>query len=590
MTIKIKQENKNEELLEKISKLENEIKCLKNQKRYGLVWENKLEKFEKESENALPVLVKKGGKYKDIITNKKDNFNILIEGDNYHALSVLAYTHRNKIDVIYIDPPYNTGNKDFVYNDHYVDKEDRFRHSKWLSFMEKRLKIAKTLLSQRGSIFISIGEDEVSQLRMLCYKIFGEENFIAMFPRKIKGAGKSTDKVANNNDYLLFFSKKKLELNLNQEKHTDEGYKFKDKHFNERGFFKLSQCLDYNTLQYNKSMDYEIIINGLKYYPGGKKESWLSRQSGNHKNIDWVWRWSKQLFEFGYKNDFIVVKSYKNKPNRIYTKTYQNAEIIKNNNKEYEIIFKERTKSITSLEFVDNIYSNDNAKKELDSIFREKAFDYPKPVSLIKKLLEISSNSSSIILDFFAGSGTTGHAVLEVNKQDGGNRQFILCNNNENKICENVTFQRIKRVIEGYTHCSNNKSVEGVKCNLQYLKTDFIKLEKSADSLKQKIVDASTEILCLKENTFLTAFDNYKKNRIKIFQNSDKYTAILFDLFYFDDFIENLKKLKDKPVSIYVFSYTKEFSKEEFGDLDIKFTLEPIPEKILETYKKIFNF
>jgi len=218
-----------------------------------------------------------------------------------------------------------------------------------------------------------------------------------------------------------------------------------------------------------------------------------------------------------------------------------------------------------------------------------KNFDGQKPTSLIKTLLKISSDKYSIILDFFAGSGTTGQAVLELNKEESGDRKFILCTNNENNICERKTFERIKKVIRGSAN-QNKNYVAGLGGNIKYLKTDFIKLEKSADSLKQKMVNASTEILCLKENTFSMVSDSYKKNRIKIFQNSDKYTAILFDLFYLDNFIEELKKLKDKPVAIYVFSYTKEFSKEEFRDLDIKFTIEPIPEKILETYKKIFNF
>ncbi|MEK7522114.1 MAG: hypothetical protein AAB569_00895, partial [Patescibacteria group bacterium] len=167
--------------------------------------------------------------------------------------------------------------------------------------------------------------------------------------------------------------------------------------------------------------------------------------------------------------------------------------------------------------------------------------------------------------------------------------RFILCTNNEKKICENITYGRIKRISIGYKN-SENKKVEGLGGNLKYLKTDFVKLEKSIDSLKHKIVEGSTEILCLKEGSFGLVADSYKKNRIKIFQSPNRYTAILFDLFYFEDFVEQLKKLKDKPVSVYVFSYTKDFSKEEFGELGIKFTIEPIPEKILETYKKIFDF
>ena len=146
----------NDNQIEEVKKLREKIIQLKKRKKYGLVWEDKPELFDKESENALPVLVEKGGKFKDIVSKKDGDFNILIEGDNYHSLSVLKYTHRSKIDVIYIDPPYNTGNDDFIYNDHIVDREDTFRHSKWLSFMNKRLKLAKSLLKDDGVIFISI--------------------------------------------------------------------------------------------------------------------------------------------------------------------------------------------------------------------------------------------------------------------------------------------------------------------------------------------------------------------------------------------------------------------------------------------------
>jgi len=220
----------------------------------------------------------------------------------------------------------------------------------------------------------------------------------------------------------------------------------------------------------------------------------------------------------------------------------------------------------------------------------EKKFDNPKPLSLIKHLIGMFAKENSIILDFFAGSGTTAHAVLDYNKDEIGNRTFILCTNNEGGICENITYERIKRVINGYNDLDKNK-IDGLGGNLKYLKTDFIKREKSSiDSLKDKMVQGLTEILCLKENTFELVLDNYEQNKIKIFKNSARYNAILFDLFYFEDFVEQLRVLKDKPVSVYVFSYAKEFSKEEFGELDIDFTVEEIPEKILETYKKIFNF
>ena len=170
-----------EKLLAEIERLKKE---LKKKKKYGLIWEDKPEDVVEMCKEKLPVL--KEVKSKEIITDKNKPMNLLIEGDNYHALSVLNYTHKGKIDVIYIDPPYNTGNKDFIYNDHYVDREDSYRHSKWLSFMEKRLKLAKMLLSKEGVIFISIDDNEQAQLRLLCDSIFGEKNFVGEIIRKTK--------------------------------------------------------------------------------------------------------------------------------------------------------------------------------------------------------------------------------------------------------------------------------------------------------------------------------------------------------------------------------------------------------------------
>jgi adenine-specific DNA-methyltransferase len=177
-----------------IEKLKVEIerlkKELKEKKTYGLVWEKEKHKEEvvEMCKKKLPVL--KEIKDKEIITDKNKPVNLLIEGDNYHALSVLNYTHAGKVDVIYIDPPYNTGNKDFIFNDNYVDREDAYRHSKWLSFMEKRLKLAKNLLKDTGVILISIDDNEVAQLKLLMDDknkgMFGEDNFLLFFQEKVE--------------------------------------------------------------------------------------------------------------------------------------------------------------------------------------------------------------------------------------------------------------------------------------------------------------------------------------------------------------------------------------------------------------------
>ena len=186
--------------------LVRELKKVEKRKKYGIVWEDKPEQVALLCKEKLPVLVEE--KSKEIVTDKEKPNHILIEGDNYHALSVLNYTHKGKIDVIYIDPPYNTGNKDFKYNDSFVDKEDSYRHSKWISFMSKRLQLAKSLLHNDGVIFISIGEDEVAQLKLLCNEIFDEKNYIANFIwEKTQHFGRQKVNSYSNADYILCYAK-----------------------------------------------------------------------------------------------------------------------------------------------------------------------------------------------------------------------------------------------------------------------------------------------------------------------------------------------------------------------------------------------
>lgn len=208
------------------------LSLLRENKTYGLVWEDKPENVEERLRDELPILTEVPERA--ILSEDKDAPNhILIEGDNLEALATLAYTHEGKIDVIYIDPPYNTGNKDFRYNDSYVDKEDSYRHSNWLSFMNRRLKIAKRLLSDRGVIFISIDDNEQANLKLLMddTNFFGEKNFIAILPRITKASGKTTDKIAQNHDYILLYAKDSSKCIITGLPHDDEGYKNVDEFY-----------------------------------------------------------------------------------------------------------------------------------------------------------------------------------------------------------------------------------------------------------------------------------------------------------------------------------------------------------------------
>lgn len=362
--------------------------------------------------------------------NESISKHILIKGDNLDALKILKQSYSEKIKMIYIDPPYNTKNDNFIYGDDFSQSNEEVlkqldyskekldyiknlfglkSHSGWLSFMYPRLLLARDLLKQDGVIFISIDDNEAAQLKLLCDEIFGEGNFVAEMPRLTKKAGKSTNQIAKNHDYVLCYQKNSI--NFKQIDIDENDYSLKDEFYNERGGYKLNQNLDYNSLQYNKKMDYEIVIGNEKFYAGGL-ETYTERQKGNFGTIDWVWRWSKAKFDFGLANGFVEIKN-----NRIYTKTYTKAKI--SDNKPYKIEYFNRTKNISSIEFLDNKYSNDMSNKKLQSIFNVKnIFDYSKPVELINFLIEQTTEKGDIILDFFAGSGTTAHAVLESNKSD----------------------------------------------------------------------------------------------------------------------------------------------------------------------------
>lgn len=373
--------------------------------------------------------------------------NMLIVGDNLDALKLLQESYLGKIKMIYIDPPYNTGH-DFVYHDNFtirktdfednstdsdgnvVVSEDEFAensrvngrfHSDWLSMMYPRLKLARNLLTDDGVIFISIDDNELANLKKLCDEVFGEDNFVSCLTRVSKKGGKSSEAVAKNHDFVLIYAKDIGDKNLCGISHFDSGYDKTDIYLDKRGPYKLNQTLDYNTLQYNKGMDFIIEIDGKQYVPGGSLIKQNERHNGIHGQHDWVWRWSLEKFRFGYKNGWIVVS----KTGRIYTKTYLNATIAGSLKDGYYIEYQDRSKAVSTLELTDNMYSNDNSAKEIERLMGAKVFDYVKPTKLINLFLKMNNSSDCIILDFFSGSGTTGHAVMDLNAEDGGKRQYI---------------------------------------------------------------------------------------------------------------------------------------------------------------------
>ena len=578
-----------EELRKLVEKQDKELAS----KKYGLVWdsERELEQVVLDCANNLPVLKRVKGK--EIRTDDSED-NILIEGDNYHALTVLNYTHKGKIDVIYIDPPYNRGNNDFKYNDRFIDKENGFRHSMWLSFMEKRLKLSKNVLKKDGVIFISIDENEFAQLKLLCDKIFGETNFLGnLIWKKRGGLGSFAEKnLTQNHEYVLVYRNDNgfIYHNILGEKRKKE-FKQKDK----RGKFRWMGLVgpSQQTKKRRPNLDYGILYDFLNKKIIGfittDNEKIIISKKHSQKIIEvWLdgeatWLVGKDIFAKYYKKGLIEIFKEKDKyvariKNYLYNEKGEvNGLILKSmlSDNDAKIgMNTEGTKQIREILFPDD-YSSMK----------------PKPVSLIKFLISTRTNKNSIILDFFAGTGTTGHAVLELNKGDNGNRKFILCSNNEDnngdgKIMDDICYPRIKKVIKGYKKNGDGEKVEGLGSNLQYFKTSLIKKTKNQDQVKVNLTQKCTEMLCVKENIF-----NLEKERqdYKIFSSNkkDKFLCVYYNFLddSFNKFLEEIKKLKGKKI-IYMFSVDNKVDKSLFASID-NFTIEAIPQKILDVYKQL---
>lgn len=408
-------------LLAYLSELEKDV----NGKKYGLVFEEHREEIDEVLDTHTPVLTEDAGLYID----NGGQMNFLIEGDNLAALKLLEKTHRGRIDLIYIDPPYNRGRTDFVYDDNFVVSEDTFKHSKWVSFMRARLEIARHLLSEDGLVFISIDDNELAALRLLCDEIFGADLFINIFVWQRNSSEKTEKgKFTVNTEYVLLYAKS-LEYTLNSaykplSEASQKLFKFDDN--DGRG--------KYQTVSLQKPRDPgpETTYN----YVDNTGKVWKCPPKG--------WRMKYEKIK-ALENDGRLVLSGKSLRVKDYWNERENA-----------------GKRIDTL--WNDLPQNTAGSNELDTIMgRTNAFDNPKPTDLIKRCLEIGSKSACV-LDFFAGSGTTGHAVLKLNSEDGGNRRFILCTNNENNICRDVTYERIKRVIAN----------EDYAASLKYFKIEYV--------------------------------------------------------------------------------------------------------------------
>ena len=500
----------------------------------------------------------------------------------------LNYTHKGKINVIYIDPPYNTGNgENFRYNDKFIDSEDSYKHSKWISFMNKRLRLAKKLLSNKGVIFISIDDNEQAQLKILCDEIFGQENFLTALYIQVRYSRKT---LVEDMDYqklieIVYVYGRTSESKLNREKIDYSFDKF---------VYKIEETRKPKKIKLGgKNVD---VFSIEKYK--------ITKTKSSKKHLKEIWASGKILdgnSSGRFFRDHLIPRQSNDKLGTLY-KVYG----IGNDNydyryftgpkrdgatkgKYYQGVPKEifdsletKQKTLPIRTFVDFAEHFGNCRHEGHIDFR----NGKKPIAFIQHLLKLGliENKDNLILDFFAGSGSTGHAVLQLNKEDNSNHKFIVCTNNENNLCTEICYPRLKNVIKGVK--KQGERVGGIGGNLKYFKTSFVDSE-PIDENKKIMVEQSTEMLCLKEDCFELVKEG---SQFKIFRNyDDHYLGII----YYYDGIEPFKKeiLKlNKKISTYVFSLNNTVDENDFDNVDHLVNLKPIPSVILNVYKRIFAY
>ena len=457
---RIKEEHKDDdETLIAIGEIESEL----NAKKYGLVWEEHEEAVDVKMETHIPVFTE--DPEREITLDPEGEtapYNFLLEGDNLHSLRLLEKTHAGKIDVIYIDPPYNTGNKDFRYDDKFIDGVDGFRHSKWLSFMGRRLEFAFRLLSEKGCILISINDIEYAQVKLLCDDLFGADKYIGTLVWKSRQNkdNRNITGVSVDHEYIVAYAKT---FNIRNFK---GGVRLTDQYSNPdndpRGPWTSGNMVGIATEAQRPNLHYDFVDHrtGINY--GKPPMGWRYDKNTMRRLVD--------------ENRIIFPTTPAGRPRR----------------KVFLSEIREVRPGFSSI-IGQDIYTR-NGTADIVSIFGKRVFDFPKPVNLIKQLLSQTSFNTSVVLDFFAGSGTTGQAVLDLNKEDGGSRRFILCTNNENEICKTVTYPRLKTVITGTREDGSNFS-DGIPSNLKYYRTDFVSREE--EYLVEELLDHTAEMIQL---------------------------------------------------------------------------------------------
>lgn len=568
-------------------------------KKYGIVWDEERvpEKVVTDCQTHLPVLTEV--KDKEIITSPSELTHLLIEGDNFHTLSVLNYTHQGKIDLIYIDPPYNTGNKDFIYNDKYVDALDTYSHSKWLNFMDKRLNLASNLLSEDGFMVVSIDDNEIAHLKILLDKYFNHNTkIIAVKMSEASGlkmgAVKRTGGIPKYKEYVvyakpnginnLYFDPIKKEDWDNEYNLFLENFTEHDKSIIEEISSKenltIEELITLDTETLNKvqirgvnSKITELGITDKKEVLKWKYEnSWRICRSTASSSVK---RLADEKRNSINQNVFSVL-SKRDKLVYLVKGDYEMA----NEKPRVQLIFASDNLAVHPGDFWTDIKTTG-----LDAEGGIKFKNGKKPLELIRRIIKSQKNKNAIVLDFFAGSGTTAEAVLNLNAEDKGNRQFILCTYNEEnstgiKIADEFCYPRIKNTISSLSPKFPNVG------SLKYFKTSFVENSFNRDQVRIDVTRRCTEMLCVKEGIY-----NLKKETTdwKIFEQNGKYLGVYYDfaVLTLEEMKVEMNKLKGEKI-LYCFTIEREINTRNFtGWKNTRF--EAIPQKILDVYKSIFN-
>lgn len=480
-------------LLAYLSELEKDV----NGKKYGLVFEEHREEIDEVLATHTPVLSEE----KELFIDNGGKMNFLIEGDNLASLKLLEKTHRGSIDLIYIDPPYNTGNKDFVYDDCYIDVEDGFRHSKWSSFMSKRIQIARSLLTEQGVIFIQISDIELAQLRLLCDSVFGEDNFlnvISVNMKNIAGAsgGGEDKRLKKNCEYVLIYAKHYdmmpifngayvyTELSELIQKYISDGvsWKYTSVLYDEGEKEYIGSTIDGDGNDIKVFKRKNIVIKSIKQ---AARDDGISEKEAYKK-------YGLKVFQTTNAQSSIRTRVMNYRTENNITDDVISIEYVpktgKNKGCIYEQFYKgDKCRLFVWLKDTSEIIDGELYKKDLQGTYwdfngamknltKEGNVEFgngKKPIDLLKRIIALYPDNEITVLDFFAGSGSTGHAVISQNIEDKGNRQFILCTNNQNNICREKTYQRLSNVIHGYT-TEKGKVFEAMPASLKYYKVDYV--------------------------------------------------------------------------------------------------------------------